>query len=166
MKLGGGGNRPLGVVLVEQGLVTGDDIDGALTTQAETSQPLGEILVQRSLIARPMLAKALAAQRGRTLEEEGGFGSGLMAKIEQLHLMRRGLHNETGSEQGQEAAAAEIDEPLALEVPEGQPELLRQHETEFDARERELQELKARLARLEHELETETAKAAPAKPAA
>ena len=94
MEVGRETQRPLGVVLVEQGLVTGDDIDGALAAQAETSQPLGEILLQRSLIARPMLAKALAAQRGRSLEEEGGFGSGLMAKIEQLHLLRRGLQDE------------------------------------------------------------------------
>ena len=76
-------HRSLGIVLVEQGLVTNNAVEDALAVQVETSQPLGEILLQRSLIARPTLAKALAAQRGRSLEEEGGFGSGLMAKIEQ-----------------------------------------------------------------------------------
>ena len=90
--------RPLGVVLVEQGLVTSDDVDGALAVQVETSQPLGEILLQRSLIARPLLAKALAAQGGRSLEEEGGFGSGLMARIENRHYERRGLRAEEDCE--------------------------------------------------------------------
>ena len=93
-------HRSLGAVLVEQGHVTNDDVEGALAVQVETSQPLGEILLQRSLIARPTLAKALAAQRGRSLEEEGGFGSGLMAKIEHLHVMRRGLQAEKRPPQG------------------------------------------------------------------
>ena len=87
-------HRPLGVVLVEQGLVSNDDVDGALAVQVKTSQPLGEILLERSLIARPLLAKALAAQRGRLLDKEGGFGSGLMARLEHVHLVRRGLPTE------------------------------------------------------------------------
>jgi len=166
MELGRETHRPLGVVLVEQGLVTGDDIDGALAAQEETSQPLGQILLQRALIARPMLAKALAAQRGRSLEEEGGFGSGLMAKIEQLHLMRRGLQDEKEREQAQEAPAAEIA-PLLWEEPEDrQLVLLRQREEELDARERELHKQEARLARRERKLEAKAADAAPATPAA
>ena len=60
MEVGRETYRPLGVVLVEQGLVLSDDVDGALAAQVETSQPLGEILLERSLIARPLLAKALA----------------------------------------------------------------------------------------------------------
>ena len=97
-------HRSLGAVLVEQGHVTNDDVEGALAVQVETSQPLGEILLQRSLIARPTLAKALAAQRGGSLDEEGGFGSGLMAKIEQLHMVRRGLQAEKGRHKAQEHA--------------------------------------------------------------
>ena len=74
-----------------------------------------KILLQRSLIARRTLAKALAAQRGRSLDEEGGFGSGLMAKIEQLHMVRRGLQAEKGRHEAQEPPAEEICEPAVYE---------------------------------------------------
>jgi hypothetical protein len=155
-------HRPLGAVLVEQGLVTNDDVDGALAVQVETSQPLGEILLQRSLIARPTLAKALAAQRGGSLDEEGGFGSGLMAKIEHLHLMRRGLQAEKDRHE-EEAHAEEICDP-ALYEPAEDPlvALLRQREEELDARERELAKQEARLTRKERKLKREEAGAAQA----
>ena len=151
-------HRSLGAVLVEQGLVTNDDVEDALAVQMETSQPLGEILLQRSLIARPTLAKALAAQRGRSLEEEGGFGSGLMAKIEHLHLVRRGLQAEKRRHKAQEAPAEEICEPEMYEPAEDPlVALLRQREEELDARERELAEHEARLTRLERELKSRAA---------
>jgi hypothetical protein len=147
----------LGVVLVEQGLVTGDDVDGALAEQVETSMPLGEILLRRSLIARPLLAKALAAQGGRSLDEEGGFGSGLMARIEQQHFERRGLT----SEKECEAPPTETCELPEYEQPEDPAlELLRQREAELDARERELDEWAAKLTRLERKLKRQAAKAA------
>ena len=145
-------HRSLGAVLVEQGLVTNDDVEGALAVQVETSQPLGEILLQRSLIARPSLAKALAAQGGRSLEEEGGFGSGLMAKIEQLHRMRRGLQAEQEGHEGQETPAEEVCEPVVYEPEDPLVALLRQREEELDARERELAQLQARLTRAERKL--------------
>jgi hypothetical protein len=152
-------HRSLGAVLVEQGLVTNDDIEGALAVQVETSQLLGEILLQRSLIARPSLAKALAAQGGRSLEEEGGFGSGLMAKIEQLHVMRRGLQVGQAGLEGQETPAEEICEPMAYEPAEDPlVALLRQREEELDARDRELARLQARLTRLERKLELQATK--------
>ncbi len=154
--------RPLGAVLVEQGLVTDEDVDGALAIQVQTSQPLGQILVERALVARPLLAKALALQRGVSLEEEGGFGSGLMAKIEQLHLIRRGLPAD-------DCAAAETEEapePECFETPDHflEPEnaelhLLQKREEELVARERELEKLEERLTRKERKLEREAAKA-------
>ena len=151
-------HRSLGAVLVEQGLVTNDDVDGALAVQAETSQPLGEILLQRSLIARPTLAKALAAQRGRSLDEEGGFGSGLMAKIEQLHMVRRGLQAEKGRHEAQEPPAEEICEPAVYEPAEDPlVAVLRQREEELDARERELAKQEARLTRKERKLSRQEA---------
>jgi hypothetical protein len=145
--------RPLGAVLVEQGLVTNDDVEGALAVQMETSQPLGEILLQRSLIARRTLAKALAAQTGGSLDEEGGFGSGLMAKIEHLHLIRRGLQADKDRNEAQETSAEEIGEPAVYEPPEDPlVALLRQREEELDARERELAKQEARLTRKERKL--------------
>jgi hypothetical protein len=154
-------HRSLGAVLVERGLVTNNDVEDALAVQTETSQPLGEILLQRSLIARPTLAKALAAQRGRPLEEEGGFGSGLMAKIERLHLARRGLQAEKRRHKAPEAPAEEICEP-EMYAPAEDPlvALLRRREEELDARERELAEQEARLTRLERKLKSRATKEA------
>jgi hypothetical protein len=153
----------LGAVLVEQGLVTNDDVDGALAVQVETSQPLGEILLQRSLIARPTLAKALAAQRGTSLDEEGGFGSGLMAKIEHLHRIRRGLQEEKDRHEA-ETQAEQICEPAVYEPAEDPlVALLRQREEELDARERELAKQEARLTRKERTLKREEAGAAQAR---
>jgi hypothetical protein len=145
----GGETRPLGAVLVEQGLVTDEDVDGALAIQVQTSQPLGQILVERALVARPLLAKALALQRGVSLEEEGGFGSGLMAKIEQLHLIRRGLDADCGAAETEEAPEPECFEtPDHLLEPENaELHLLRKREEELAARERELEKLEERLTR-------------------
>jgi hypothetical protein len=154
-------HRSLGAVLVEQGHVTNDDVEGALAVQVETSQPLGEILLQRSLIARPTLAKALAAQRGRSLEEEGGFGSGLMSKIEHLHAMRRGLQAEKDRHKAPETPAEEIYEPAVYEpVEDPLVSMLRQREEELDARERELAKQEARLTRLERKLKSRATKVA------
>ena len=154
-------HRPLGVVLVERGLVTDDDVVGALAVQVETSQPLGEILVQRALIARPSLARALAAQEGVSLEEEGGFGTGLMAKIEHLHRERRGL---TTAAHGDIEAQEEPDscEPPAFEISpqEHWEDLLRKREHELDERERELAQREARLNRKERTLPRKSANAA------
>ena len=158
----GEAHRPLGAVLVEQGCLTNDDVDGALAVQVETSQPLGEILVQRALIARRSLAKALAAQEGLSLEEEPGFGSGLMAKIEQLHRIRRGLATEDTCEELVSSAEPAGCDPPAYEMSplERREELLRQREQELDERERELAKLKARLDRKERALSRKPSKAA------
>jgi hypothetical protein len=173
MDLGREIKRPLGVVLVERGLVSHEDVDSALAVQIETNQPLGEILLEQSLIARPMLAKALAAQHGRLLEEEGGFGSGLMAKIEHLHMRRRGLEPDAGGH----AAAAEGEEcqvlPFAFPEEEEQesPEFdeyarMRERKAELDRRELELSRLAASLARKERKIKRDAARAAPPKPVA
>jgi hypothetical protein len=175
MDLGREITRPLGVVLVERGLVSHEDVDSALAVQIETNQPLGEILLEQSLIARPMLAKALAAQRGRLLEEEGGFGSGLMAKIEHLHMRRRGIDPGAGGH------AATADDPEGQVLPFAFPEEEEQEETspefdeyarmrerkaELDRRERELSRLAASLARKERKIKRDATKAASPKPVA
>jgi hypothetical protein len=84
------GKRPLlGVVLVAQGVVRLRDVDEALMAQRETGQRLGEALLERGLICRPELDRALAYQAGSELAEESGFGSGLRAAIERRHRYRR-----------------------------------------------------------------------------
>ena len=54
--------RPLGEILVEQALVTDDELDRALQAQRESGEKLGEILVSQGSITRLQLASALADQ--------------------------------------------------------------------------------------------------------
>jgi hypothetical protein len=83
-----GDRRLLGTMLVEQGAVNDDDVEVALRTQLETGDRLGEILVQRGLVCRPELVRALALQSGVELDEQRGFGTGLPAAIERRHGWR------------------------------------------------------------------------------
>ena len=56
--------RPLGRLLVEEGLVDSADLDAALAEQQLTGRRLGEVLVARGAISGPELTRALAAQCG------------------------------------------------------------------------------------------------------
>jgi hypothetical protein len=56
--------RPLGRLLVEEGLVAEADLDAALAEQQLTGRRLGEVLVARGVISGPELTRALAAQCG------------------------------------------------------------------------------------------------------
>jgi hypothetical protein len=83
------GERPLlGKMLVEQGAVKDGDVEIALRAQLESGEQLGEILVERGLVCRPELVRALAWQSGLELDEQRGFGTGLRAEIERRHGWR------------------------------------------------------------------------------
>jgi hypothetical protein len=56
--------RPLGRLLVEEGLVAEADLDAALVEQQLSGRRLGEVLVARGVITGPELTRALAAQCG------------------------------------------------------------------------------------------------------
>jgi hypothetical protein len=60
--------RPLGKVLLDQGVLTEDQLDDALSQQEEYRGRLGEILVSRGLVSGSQLAGALAEQHGVGLE--------------------------------------------------------------------------------------------------
>jgi hypothetical protein len=84
------GERPLlGQVLVQQGEVTSEEVEGALAVQVETGTRIGEILVERTILCGPVLDRALAEQSGVELQVERGFGTGLRAEIERRHRLRR-----------------------------------------------------------------------------
>jgi hypothetical protein len=83
-------DRPLlGSVLVSQGVIGADDVEAAVEAQPASGQRLGELLVDKGLICRPELDRAVATQSGLELHEESGFGSGLRAAIERRHRYRR-----------------------------------------------------------------------------
>ena len=76
---------PLGRLLVEQGLLTGDDLERALAEQQVTGERLGETIVKLGMVSGPELANALAAQYGIELTTEKGFGTGLRSEIQRRH---------------------------------------------------------------------------------
>jgi len=86
----------LGAVLVEQGMVSGGDVERALDAQAESGKRLGEILVDLGLLCRPQLDRAVAGQTGVELEQEAGYGAGLRAAIERRHGYRRAFGLQSG----------------------------------------------------------------------
>ncbi len=56
--------RPLGTLLVGEGLLSAADLEGALSEQRRTGRLLGQILVARGSVSGLELARALARQHG------------------------------------------------------------------------------------------------------
>jgi hypothetical protein len=54
--------RPLGMLLVDEGLMSARDVEQALAEQRRTGRLLGEIVVQRGYVSGVALARALAKQ--------------------------------------------------------------------------------------------------------
>jgi hypothetical protein len=81
--------RPLGRLLVEQGLLTEEELERALEQQSATGKRLGETIVELGFVSHPALSRALAEQYGIELKAESGFGTGLRAKIEGHHERKR-----------------------------------------------------------------------------
>ena len=57
--------QPLGALLVEQGALDETAMTEALAVQVEDGKRLGEILLERDLVSRPLLARALATAKRR-----------------------------------------------------------------------------------------------------
>jgi hypothetical protein len=74
--------RPLGRLLVEQGLLSEDELERALEEQASTGRRLGETLVELGFVSHAALSHALTEQYGIEPKSETGFGTGLRAGIE------------------------------------------------------------------------------------
>jgi hypothetical protein len=77
--------RPLGGILVDQGLLTGEELETALSRQEASGRRLGETIVDCGFVSGPDLADALAAQCGIELTTESGFGTGLRTLIQRRH---------------------------------------------------------------------------------
>ena len=99
--------RPLGRLLVEQGLISEDELERSLAEQAATGRPLGETLVELGFVSGPALSRALAAQYGLELITEAGFGTGLRLEIERRHPRGRAVQLVSDPQVEQEAPAAE-----------------------------------------------------------
>jgi hypothetical protein len=55
---------PLGELLVQRGILSREELTSALDEQKRTGRPLGEIIVSRGYAPGPIVAQALATQRG------------------------------------------------------------------------------------------------------
>ena len=75
------GWKPLGELLVEQGLVSTEDLELALEEQARTGRKLGEYFVDAELVSLEQLTNVLLQQCGVDLSTDTGFGSGLRDKL-------------------------------------------------------------------------------------
>ena len=77
--------RPLGQLLVDEGLLTPEQLEEALDNQATTGRRLGEIAVEFGFVSHMALSRVLSAQYGVELKSETGFGTGLRAELERRH---------------------------------------------------------------------------------
>jgi hypothetical protein len=73
--------RPLGALLVEEGLLSAGDLEHALEEQRRTGRLLGQILVARDCVTGVALARALARQHGVELRSVPGVGEAAASTI-------------------------------------------------------------------------------------
>ncbi len=66
----------LGEVLLQHGVVNADQLAVALAEQQQTGRPLGEIIVERGFAPGPIVAQAIATQRGGMVKTEYGYATG------------------------------------------------------------------------------------------
>ncbi|HEX4931278.1 MAG TPA: hypothetical protein VFV62_11265 [Gaiellaceae bacterium] len=69
--------RQLGMIMVEEGFLTPEQLEGAIAEQHRTSKPLGQVLVELGLASAGAVANALAEQHGGLLKTEFGLSAGL-----------------------------------------------------------------------------------------
>jgi hypothetical protein len=75
------GWTPLGELLLEQELISREDLERALAEQAQTGRKLGEYFVEAGLVSVEQLTSVLLQQCGVDLSTDTGFGSGLRDKL-------------------------------------------------------------------------------------
>jgi hypothetical protein len=73
--------RPLGEMLVEDGILSEERLLEALDEQAETGRPLGEIVAARFHVSAQLLDALLQRQRELEIELEQGYASGLRSAL-------------------------------------------------------------------------------------
>jgi hypothetical protein len=74
--------RQLGQLMVEEGLLTQEQLAHALAEQARTGRPLGQVLVELGHVSEGAVANALAEQHGGLLKTEYGTSAGLRPALD------------------------------------------------------------------------------------
>jgi len=75
--------RQLGQLMVDEGLLSAEQLEHALAQQVETGKQLGETLVELGYASPGAVANALAEQHGGLLKTEFGISAGLHAVEEE-----------------------------------------------------------------------------------
>ena len=71
----------LGLLLIEMGVISEEQLEQALEAQKESGEPLGKVLVACGHASRLAIQDALARQSGFAFEPEHGYGTGLRTKL-------------------------------------------------------------------------------------
>lgn len=153
--------RLLGLLLIEMGVISPEQLDEALEIQTQTGERLGEILIDRGFTSRLAIHDALAEQSELFLEPESGYGTGLRAQ-----LVKREGRGEPRSAEGSAGVEPEVDNVVFLHPEEESEEVrsltaaLAEHEQLLAETREELEALRSehaaemeRHAELERELE-------------
>lgn len=82
--------RPLGRMLVEQGLLGEEQLAACLEEGERTGRRLGDVIRARGVVSTTALDRVLAEQHRIEVELERGFGAGLREEIERRHRLKRG----------------------------------------------------------------------------
>ena len=149
--------RLLGLLLIEMGLISEEQLVAALAEQDRTGVLLGEILIAQGHAARLAIQDALARQHGALIQPDPGFGSGLRGE-----LVRREMRREPSLERhplgssgvAPTALGQTLTNPLD-QSEQTEPELgraVRRLAAELERHESRLIELEHALAEARHDL--------------
>lgn len=118
--------RPLGELLLERGLLTAEQLIGALDEQRERHARLGEILVSQGLISGTQLTQLLAEQHGVELEPgDGEFETEVMPATSEEPMYKV---FDVGFEPGFQRRTGVYESPSFLEAADFACEYVERHD--------------------------------------
>ena len=97
--------RPLGQVLVDQGLITAEQLEQALAVQSDTEKQLGEVLVMLGFISPGVVANGLAEQHGGPLKTEYGISAGFGGERQEARPVRETEEPAAAQQEAQDVLA-------------------------------------------------------------
>ena len=141
----------LGLLLIEMGVISEEQLGQALTVQKESGEPLGQVLVGCGYASRLAIQDALARQSGFSFEPERGYGTGLRTKLVEGE---RRHEPPASSDLASLHLAPNLDLPESrAPVPAERPDHLAGRGAEFERLRAELREREQRLEQLARALE-------------